>query len=305
VVERALELGHEVRAVTCRPEALTPTARLSIHVTVLGIRGQKVRVDVSAPWLRESNVLRRSFERILKQAGLPESIHFHDLRHTCATLLPLTDVNVKAVAEHLGHSKIQITLETYQRALPTMQEKASRLLIPINSLADDLISLELHDDHKRNFDLAVGWPNPRQHPIHLDVMGERKNEFIREATPGWRELEEAAQEKANAKVENALFQSALDGNVTAQQVWLYSRCPDRWRDKRAVGHSGDVEQRVIVIGGIDLKAVTGENPGLLNGERQIIKSNGLHSEGGSVRFRFHIQQSSEQPKATGVLTQIG
>jgi hypothetical protein len=27
----------------------------------------------------------------------------------------------------------------------------------------------------------LGGPNPRQHPIHLDVMGERKNKFIHQS----------------------------------------------------------------------------------------------------------------------------
>jgi hypothetical protein len=37
-------------------------------------------------------------------------------------------VNVKVVSERLGHSKIQSTLDTYQHVLPTMQEKAARVL---------------------------------------------------------------------------------------------------------------------------------------------------------------------------------
>jgi hypothetical protein len=34
-------------------------------------------------------------------------------------------------------------------------------------------------------------------------------------------------------VEDALFQAAVSGNVTACQVWLYNRAPDQWRDMRA------------------------------------------------------------------------
>jgi integrase len=50
------------------------------------------------------------------------------LRHTCATLLLLADVNVKVVSERLGHSTIQMTLDTYSHVLPTMQQKAAEKL---------------------------------------------------------------------------------------------------------------------------------------------------------------------------------
>lgn len=44
-----------------------------------------------------------------------------------------------------------------------------------------------------------------------------------------------AEMDANELVESALFKAALGGNVTACQVWLYNRMPDRWKDKRNVG----------------------------------------------------------------------
>lgn len=34
------------------------------------------------------------------------------------------------------------------------------------------------------------------------------------------------------QVENALLNSALDGNTTAQIFWLKNRRPDKWRDKQ-------------------------------------------------------------------------
>ena len=51
--------------------------------------------------------------------GLPD-IRFHDLRHTCATLLLGKGVHVKLVQELLGHSTIAITLDTYSHVLPGM-----------------------------------------------------------------------------------------------------------------------------------------------------------------------------------------
>lgn len=38
-------------------------------------------------------------------------------------------------------------------------------------------------------------------------------------------------EVVDYRVENALLQSALDGNITAQIFWLKNRRPEKWRDK--------------------------------------------------------------------------
>lgn len=46
--------------------------------------------------LNPENVVKRSFKPLLKRAGLPE-IRFHDLRHTCATLLMGRGVHPKLV----------------------------------------------------------------------------------------------------------------------------------------------------------------------------------------------------------------
>jgi integrase len=62
--------------------------------------------------IRKSNLRRRSFEALLKKAGLPR-IRFHDLRHTAATLMLQQGVNPKIVQEMLGHSQISMTLDTY------------------------------------------------------------------------------------------------------------------------------------------------------------------------------------------------
>lgn len=41
----------------------------------------------------------------------------------------------------------------------------------------------------------------------------------------------SGKELPDYKVENALYQSALEGNTTAQIFWLKNRRPDKWRDK--------------------------------------------------------------------------
>lgn len=50
-----------------------------------------------------------------------------------------------------------------------------------------------------------------------------------------------AEMDANEVVENALFETAKAGNVLAQQVWLYNRSPDRWKDRRNLQVGGNPE----------------------------------------------------------------
>jgi integrase len=67
------------------------------------------------------------FKPLLKRAGLPQ-IRFHDLRHTCATVLLGSNVNPKIVSEMLGHASIAITLDTYSHVLPNMQSEAAKAM---------------------------------------------------------------------------------------------------------------------------------------------------------------------------------
>lgn len=56
------------------------------------------------------NLILRHFKPILGRAGLPD-IRFHDLRHTCATLLLGQGVHPKYVQTLLGHATIAMTLD--------------------------------------------------------------------------------------------------------------------------------------------------------------------------------------------------
>ena len=74
------------------------------------------------------NLRSRSWKPLLERAGLPSSVRFHDLRHTCATLLLSRNVNPKIVSEMLGHASISITLDTFSHLLPNMQQDAARAM---------------------------------------------------------------------------------------------------------------------------------------------------------------------------------
>ncbi|MDB4614157.1 site-specific integrase [bacterium] len=70
---------------------------------------------------RRSNVDRQFFHPMRAAAGIPKTVTFHDLRHTCASLLLLQGVHPKVVQERLGHADITVTLNTYSHLLPGLQ----------------------------------------------------------------------------------------------------------------------------------------------------------------------------------------
>lgn len=68
-----------------------------------------------------------TFQKVLREAGLPR-VRFHDLRHTCASLLLAQGANMRVIMEQLGHSQISLTMNTYSHVMPeAMQDAAERM----------------------------------------------------------------------------------------------------------------------------------------------------------------------------------
>ncbi|MBT2755895.1 site-specific integrase [Mesobacillus foraminis] len=62
----------------------------------------------------------RALKRALRAAHLPD-IRFHDLRHSHATILLQENVHPKIVSARLGHSKIQVTMDTYSHITDSIE----------------------------------------------------------------------------------------------------------------------------------------------------------------------------------------
>ena len=62
-------------------------------------------------------VLRKALNDCLKKAGI-ESIRFHDLRHSYATIRLLKGHNIGDVSYQLGHASIKITYDVYAHWIP-------------------------------------------------------------------------------------------------------------------------------------------------------------------------------------------
>jgi integrase len=96
------------------------------------VRGLVFATSVGTP-IRN---LRRSWAQVKGLTGL--NMRFHDVRHADVTLLLCQDVHPKAVAERLGHSRLELTLNTYSHVLPGLQAEAVAKLDAVlvsNSLA--------------------------------------------------------------------------------------------------------------------------------------------------------------------------
>jgi Phage integrase family len=78
--------------------------------------------------LREQKSAAGIFKPAAARAGLPHRLRFHDLRHTCASLLIARGASVKAVQAQLGHASATVTLDRYGHLFPDeLQRLTDRL----------------------------------------------------------------------------------------------------------------------------------------------------------------------------------
>jgi integrase len=69
-------------------------------------------------------------KRLMRAAGVP-SLHFHTLRHSCATFLLVQGVAPRVVMEILGHSQISLTMNTYSHVIEQLQDAAAQEMTAI------------------------------------------------------------------------------------------------------------------------------------------------------------------------------
>ena len=98
-----------------------PTLPYSMRFSRLGI---KLTLRISSTDSLLPNTVTHNWIKLVRRAGL-DGIRLHDARHTHASLMLKQGVHPKIVQERLGHSSIQITLDTYSHVAPGMQRKAA------------------------------------------------------------------------------------------------------------------------------------------------------------------------------------
>ena len=74
----------------------------------------------------------RDFKGLLEDAGLPQEIRFHDLRHTAATRLREVGADELLIGAFLGHSKTSVTqayIQLHIREMRAKVEQVERLIL--------------------------------------------------------------------------------------------------------------------------------------------------------------------------------
>jgi integrase len=72
--------------------------------------------------IRQRNFYRRHFKPAVLRTRLPEGLHFHSLRHTCAAFLIANGRHMEEVKDHLGHSSIRVTSDRYGHLFPKARQ---------------------------------------------------------------------------------------------------------------------------------------------------------------------------------------
>ena len=91
------------------------------------------------------------------------------------------------------------------------------------------------DEIKEKFPLIEGWAKDGLTDEQISRnLGISKVTFYKykSTCSELNELLKKSKEVVDYEVENALFNSAINGNVTAMIFWLKNRRPDKWKDKK-------------------------------------------------------------------------
>ena len=78
--------------------------------------------------IRRADSVTRSFRRLLRKAGLPAEVRFHDLRHTAGSLALRQGMPLHAVSKMLGHADPAMTLRRYAHVLEDMEDEGGRTM---------------------------------------------------------------------------------------------------------------------------------------------------------------------------------
>lgn len=93
----------------------------------------------------------RYYKPLLKEAGLPDTIRFHDLRASYATMLISRDCNPKAVSLKLGQASERVTLDVYTETQAIIMDEVDaieRMIARVypKDIEDDISDIHIDTD---------------------------------------------------------------------------------------------------------------------------------------------------------------
>lgn len=100
-------------------------------------------------------------------------------------------------------------------------------------LIEQFLELVAHGVHPVNAGIQVGWTPAKTKAMMRDA------EFA--------DLVSGATDRANATIEEALYVKAASGNVSAIQMWLFNREPERWRDVKRIEVRSDHRVQIGLV----------------------------------------------------------
>jgi len=95
----------------------------------------------------KSRYLTQHFLILLKNNNL-RRIRFHDLRHSCASLLYANDVSLKDIQEWLGHSDISTTSNIYTHLDYSSKVSSANTILPVFPSKQSESQVEIKSDEE-------------------------------------------------------------------------------------------------------------------------------------------------------------
>jgi integrase len=133
----------QVRRTLWKGETYPPKTKKSRRTIMLpklainALERHRDKLTMDSEWLFPSRnatpvnayyLIRHSWRKMKIKAGLPESTRFHNLRHTCASILLARGVPVTVVSQYLGHADPNITLRVYAHMIDGMDGVAAQAM---------------------------------------------------------------------------------------------------------------------------------------------------------------------------------
>jgi integrase len=144
-----IEVRHNAQRTTAgyivgQPKTATSERSLKVACSLArelaDYAAREAREDGTIFWTREGHpmtdqVLTHLVVKACERAGL-RRVTFHDLRHTCASLLIAAKMEPKSIQTYLGHASIRMTYDVYGALFPEADEPLAEAMEALRTAAE-------------------------------------------------------------------------------------------------------------------------------------------------------------------------